>query len=314
MAVKAIAIDSGKYATKAAIRKQDGTERDLVFRTKMEVGTLRSEAQGNSYIVCYEGKKYLIGEQAETISGKTTKAEEIHRICAYTAISQLAESGDDLIIAIGCPLTTYENAVARKAYKEYMFPSKELTITVNNVTKHYNIKTVIVMPESSGVIYQDEAKYKDATVGVIDIGGLNVNCCVYRQIVPILSTLYTSNLGSNVLTQGLINTLQTIYNEDIPAWMAEDIVKDGYMIDNTSPDGKLAGSEKTIEDYKKQHIKKIISECEKNSWNMRTTRLIFSGGTAQLLEKEIRAIYPTATICEDAGMANVRGFLKQITD
>lgn len=311
MAIKTIAIDSGKFATKAVTRKPDGTERKVSFRTKMEP-TMRSEAQGNSFIVTYEGKKYMIGEQAEVLSSKTTKAEEIHRICAYTAITQLAESGDDLFIAIGCPLTMYENADTRKAYKDYMFPTKEIHINVNGVTRHYNVKSVAVFPESAGVIYLDKEKYGQATVGVIDIGGLNVNASVYRQETPIVSTIFTDNLGSNVLTNGLLNQLQTYYSEDIPDWMAEEILRDGYMVDNMAVDGIRECSAKLVEDYKKDHLRKIIRQCEENGWNMRATKLIFTGGTSLLLAKEIRSMYPTAVISEDAAFANVRGFLKEL--
>jgi len=86
-----ITIDSGKYATKALLRKPDGTDKSLVFRTKIEE-TIKNEAQGNSYIVTYNGKRYLLGEQAgaSSTSAKSSKAEELHKICTskiFTTVS-----------------------------------------------------------------------------------------------------------------------------------------------------------------------------------------------------------------------------------
>ena len=125
-----IAIDSGKFATKAVMQKADGSERFLSFRTKLQE-TARTEVQGKSFIVEFGGKRYLLGEQAEVISSKTTKAEELHRIAAYTALAQLADTGDDIVVVIGCPLSVYENADSKKQYKEYMFPTRQIDIKVN---------------------------------------------------------------------------------------------------------------------------------------------------------------------------------------
>ena len=57
-----------------------------------------------------------------------------------------------------------------------------------------------------------------------------------------------------------------------------------------------------------------IQKCEANGWNLRTTRLIFSGGTSELLKEEIKSVLPGATILAEPAKANVRGFLKAVTE
>lgn len=42
--------------------------------------------------------------------------------------------------------------------------------------------------------------------------------------------------------------------------------------------------------------------------------LVFIGGTSQMLASEIKAVLPGATIFPDAALANVRGFLKILTE
>lgn len=308
-----IAVDPGKFATKAATNRTDGVERFLTFRTKMEE-TLRTEAQGKSYVVQYEGKRYLLGEQAEVASAKSTKAEEIHRIATYTALHQLANGEDSIVVGVGCPLSIYENAATKEAYKEFLFPSRQIEIKVNGTTKRLNILRAIIFPESSGIIYLDKNRYENTSVGIVDIGGLNVNCCVYNKTVPVLSTLFTENLGSNVLTQNLKNALSTKYGEDIPQWMMDDILRDGYVVDNMTSTGIREGSKEFIADFKKKHIQSIIKKCEANGWNLRLTKLVFTGGTSELLREEIKEVIPGATICEEAEKTNVRGFLKALTE
>jgi len=309
---KFIAVDTGKFATKAVTLRGDGSERFITFRTKSEE-TQRSEAQGKSYIVEYKGKRYLVGEQAEVSSAKLTKAEDIHRISTYTAIHQLSSGDDTVVVAIGCPLSVFENPESKEAYKKYMFPDRQIEIKVNETTKKLTILSVIVFPESSGIIYLDR-KYESMSAGIIDIGGLNVNACVYNKTMPIISTLFTENLGSNVLAQNLKNALATKYGEDIPQWMMEDILRDGYVVDNMSSSGIREGSKEFIADFKKKHIESIIKKCEANGWNLRLTRLVFTGGTSELLRNEILQVIPGAIICEEPEKVNVRGFLKAITE
>ncbi len=309
---KFIAVDTGKFATKAVTLRGDGSERFITFRTKSEE-TQRAEAQGKSYIVEYKGKRYLVGEQAEVSSAKLTKAEDIHRISTYTAIHQLASGDDTVVVAIGCPLSVFENPESKEAYKKYMFPDRQIEIKVNETTKKLTILSVIVFPESSGIIYLDR-KYESMSAGIIDIGGLNVNACVYNKTMPIISTLFTENLGSNVLAQNLKNALATKYGEDIPQWMMEDILRDGYVVDNMSSSGIREGSREFIGDFKKKHIESIIKKCEANGWNLRLTRLVFTGGTSELLRNEILQVIPGAIICEEPEKVNVRGFLKAITE
>ena len=309
---KFIAVDTGKFATKAVTLRGDGSERFITFRTKSEE-TQRSEAQGKSYIVEYKGKRYLVGEQAEVSSAKLTKAEDIHRISTYTAIHQLANGDDTVVVAIGCPLSVFENPESKEAYKKYMFPDRQIEIKVNETTKKLTILSVIVFPESSGIIYLDR-KYESMSAGIIDIGGLNVNACVYNKTMPIISTLFTENLGSNVLAQNLKNALATKYGEDIPQWMMEDILREGYVVDNMESSGIREGSKEFIADFKKKHIESIIKKCEANGWNLRLTRLVFTGGTSELLRNEILQVIPGAIICEEPEKVNVRGFLKAITE
>lgn len=313
MAVKYVAIDSGKYATKAVTLKPDRTERLLVFRTKMEE-TNRASAQGTSFLVEYEGKKYILGEQAEVGSSKSSKAELIHKVAVYTALARLVESGDEVVAAVGCPLQVFENAETKEQYKKYLFPKGQIDIKVNGTTKHFIVKNVLVLAESSGIIYLEEARYADRMVGVVDIGGLNINCCVYNKGVPVLSSLFTDDLGSNVLVSGLRKELSMKYGEDLPLFQMEEILIGGFLRDNMSPTGEFEGSRELIQTYKREHVEKIIRQLQENGWNLRTMELVFVGGASELLRKEITKRFPAAKLYEDAALLNVRGFLKALTE
>ena len=122
-----IAVDPGKFATKAAANRSDVVERFLTFRTKMEE-TLRTEAQGKSYVVQYEGKRYLLGEQAEVASAKSTKAEEIHRIATYTALHQLANGEDSIVVGVGVRFPFMKMQLRRKPTRNFCFRADRLKL------------------------------------------------------------------------------------------------------------------------------------------------------------------------------------------
>lgn len=121
-------------------------------------------------------EKCILGEQAEVASSKSSKAELHHKVAAYTALARLVESGDEVVAAVGCPQQVFENAETKEQYKRYLFPKCRIDIKVNGTTKHFTVKNVLVLAESSGIIYLEEARYADRMVGVVDIGGLNINC------------------------------------------------------------------------------------------------------------------------------------------
>jgi hypothetical protein len=151
-------------------------------------------------------------------------------------------------------------------------------------------------------------------VGIIDLGGLNLNACCYQRGIPVLSTLYTDNLGSNILAQNLKNILLVKFGEDIPKWMIDSILVSGFVRDNTRSDGIREGSREFIADFKRKHVESILKNCQANGWNLNLMELVFTGGTSEMLASEIKAVLPGATIYPDASMANVRGFLKVITE
>ena len=254
--LRLVAIDAGKSDTKARMRRSDGSDKEITFATKMDE-TSRDQAAHGSFIVEYNGKNYLLGAQAETGSATSSKAELLHKVATYAAIHQLVDNNDEVFVIIGCPLAICENKTKKEEYLKFIFPDPEVTLTLNGTTKHFTVKKVMIAAESSGVIAIDP-DYRKGLIGVIDIGGLNINCCVYHDGYSVISTLFTDNYGSNVFKENLKKALFVKYGEDIPDYLMDTVIKCGYLPDNTSADGKTPGSEILIEDFKMSHIQAII--------------------------------------------------------
>ncbi len=313
MTVQTLSVDSGKYATKACIERSSGNVETLKFLTRMDIEK-ENLGDSDSYSVLYEGTKYLIGRQASNWDPSRSKKSEIHKVATYTAIANLVANGDHVNIGIGCPLSIYMNPSSRKAYKEYIVPQgKQIDITINRKHTTFTIKRSFVFPESSGVIYLNQDEYASDTVGVIDIGGLNANCCIYENMIPKadVNSMFTLDEGGHILTNRIKSELESNCDVSLSDILMNKILKDGFMHSNPEKSAEI------IRKCKRDHVQKIFNECKKNGWPVENMKIVFIGGTSALLSEEIEQIFPwidLQTCIEYGDCANARGFLKETSN
>lgn len=301
-----IAVDSGKYATKAVRRMASGEIKRIMFRTKMDETNEVSSSDRKSCVVKLNGESYIIGDAAETVDYEKSKAKDIHRICAYTAAAKLLEKDEkEVVIAIGCPLSIFANVEERAKYRSYFMEETDIIISINGERRDFIIKDVVVCPESSGIIFGHHKEYKSRMVGVIDIGGLNTNCAVYNKLNPIKSTMFTTNLGANILTNDLKQIINSSFPEaNIQDWQMENIISTGYIKSHKEESAIL------ITKFFEKHFKNILDECKRKGWDLNNLDLVFVGGGSKLLEKEIKKFTSNETvISSSAEWDNAEGFL-----
>ena len=300
---RVLGVDSGKYATKVFLYSPTGAHKKFSFRTKMDETSEEKSTGNRSCVLEYKGERVLIGDEAETADYDKSKAKNIHKLATYAAIAQSVEYGDHVVLACGCPLSIFNNVEERKAYKEFMWDKGELSVIINGKTKRFTIDNVVVCPEGSGIIYKDPAKFKNALVAIIDIGGLNTNCCIYDRLAPVKSTSFTTNLGANIMRNELKQKLNSEFKEaNLNDWQMEDIIRKGYIKSNKEASAII------ISEFLQKHVSNIMQECVKKGWDINNLDFIFTGGGALQFEKEIKKIIPDAVIGPDADWENVQGF------
>lgn len=300
-----VAVDSGKFATKALRKGGDGEIKSLIFRTKMDPTEEDKASDTHSFVVDFEGKRYMIGESAEKVDYEKNKAKLLHKICTYAAIAKLMgqEQDSNVVLAIGCPLSIFINVDEREKYRKFFLSDGKVVLKLNNVEKSFTISDVVVCPESSGIIFKNTGDYKNTLVGVIDIGGLNTNCCVYNNLMPIKSTSFTTNLGANIMTNDLKQKLNSAFvDANIQDWQMESIIKRGFIKSHPNESADL------IKGFFEAHMLGILTECERKGWDLRNMDLVFTGGGSKLLETEIKRAVPDAIISNTAQLDNVEGF------
>ena len=309
----AVAVDSGKYDTKIANKNiADGINKSK-FRTKVsEFRTKINQDGGASHVVEYNDKMYVVGEQASdsSVSFDTSKKLDIHKIATYTAIASVMPDNAFVNLGIGCPLRVFCNDKDRKEYENFFYPDGGfVTIKLDGKEKHFSVAKVRSFAESSGVINLQSGKYITKTVGVIDIGGLNLNACVYKNLYPLLDTAISEEMGGNTLQQSVKEAFQTEFNSLLKDYLMPTILKDGY-----SGSKHIDKQKEIVTRMKKEHARKIYDECVRKQWPLDFMNIIFCGGSSAFLKDELMEVFEVGPECfaEDAAYSNVLGFLKKL--
>lgn len=309
---KRIAVDSGKFATKFAMNTAEGVRKGS-FRTKLSPWNGTGSAGADSHIVTLEGKTWVIGEAASdsSVSFDTSKASDLHRMSVYTAAALLADNNDSIILGIGCPLRNYYNEKDRENYLSSIAPAgKIIDITVDGVRKHFIIHRSSVFAESSGVISSDPAGFMRSTVGVIDIGGLNVNAIIYKHMHPVIETYISEEAGGNVLSKTIRDAFQERFNAQLKDYVMDDILRKGYSGSRISPEEQ----KKLVKEYKKKHAESILNDCKKAQWPLDFLDIRFCGGASVFLKDELKEVFGVddSSFVPDAEYANVLGFMARL--
>lgn len=306
---KVITIDPGKFATKAVSGDIGDNGKRVDFRTK--TFQLREgvdlDIQGKSYKVNFDNSTYVIGEQGEEVNYSVDKATINHKIATYTAISQLLDDSKRVQLVLGCPVSIYKNKNLRAGYKDYVLSDGIIDITVNNKRYSFEIENALILPEGYGIVFLEPDLFKNNRVAVVDLGGLNMNFAIYNNMIPEISSMFTSNLGSNDLETSLINDLNIRYGTSFTTTDIQHIIKQGGVKVRGEIDKE---SKKTIDTALEQYMVRLIQETKKNNINLELMDVVFVGGTSSFLANKIKEHLPHAVIPKNPQWANVIGFHK----
>lgn len=311
-----IAIDTGKSTTKIVSEMKGGSSRHMSFVSAIQEGADYTEDKTN-HILKYEGKTYLVGSQAKSYMDiDNSKNSDLHKICVMTALALACDSGDRAEVVIGCPLTNYYSYEQRSLYKQNILPQRKHVVEIDGAKKTIEIVKAYVRPESFGAVTYKQSLFRDRTVNVIDIGGLNVNAVSYTDSILNQGTITTVQLGEIALAEEVLKSLHKISNEkmakaldSLSADRMEEHVIRGYH-------PKIAGSREAICNVRKRLVQDIYNTLKKKNFDF-TNDFVFIGGTSLLLKPEIMEVFGEDCIfladnLEDMQFINAEGFYRYI--
>lgn len=311
-----IAVDSGKFMTKAILKSKD-KHAITSFRSKtQEVGQIGIDIQNGSYLVDYNEKSYLVGNMVgENHSNfDLTKTIDLHKICIYTAIVDLLHMANlqvenvEIRLAINIPISSYKDASAKQEYKDFIENNrKPIVLSVNGKPVFLNLTDVVIAFEGMGIVYEEMERMRDKHTAVIDVGGLNTTVCTFEGINPIFDSMTVFNGGINMLKGKIGKLINQRYGIAVTSNDLERILQNGYF----SHAGKIQEDSKwLIEQLKTQHFKEIIEFAKSQDYTFNNVEVHFVGGGSYMLSDVIQKEFPQARIIINPQFANVKSFLK----
>lgn len=293
-------VDAGKGFTKYARALPDGSIDKNKFMTKYtelnELDNIGLVGE-DSYLIKYKDKQYILGVQGKyDLREQRTKKNEIHRLCALVAITQMLKeqtSDGNVNLVISMPSASYKNEIERKAYEEFYKGEGEVEIEVNNTKYNFKINNVLSLPESSGFMF----KYSElcrGKVAIIDIGHLNINFILLQDnnIVDMI----TLDEGGLELESSALDKLETSYEKKIGRDVLIKTLKQGYY---EAWGTKVESSVKLIKEVKEDYVSNIIKKASSREINLEEfDKIYFIGGTSLLLRDVIESNEQLSKTCE----------------
>lgn len=290
-----LGVDLGKFAVKG----WNGKEK-FYIRSKISPSVTHDLLDKESVSVQIDGKTYLFGKQAEEISFNQSKAEELHRIGLYLAIAHYKPTSP-VKVFVGCPLSIYKNKPEREEYRNFLLERNDVIIKVNDEEIRFFIEDIKILPETMGAIVSNQTFFADKTVGVIDLGGLNINACIYEEGAALWQHTVTNNLGINILKNQLKEYLNVEYGTSIKDYQMNDIMRYGV---NNKPD-----SIEKIKSFMQSHIDNIKKELQAVNWPVDgSLRIALTGGGTQDLKENFETTFGSVFCSEDSVFDNAKAF------
>ncbi len=323
---KLVAIDAGKKDTKVCIYDENtNTTTAFKYSTKMSEGSFEDDSlESSTAIVEIDGKTYKIGpgalKQAEFTTSKTT---EIHKNCILTALAMCCEGDEvnEFDVAIGLPVNEWSDVKKRNEYKLYSLPEGEIHIRLKTRSdgpiceKKFKICSRYVFIESQGALFLDCAtEFIGKTAAVIDIGSLNINCTIWDAHQLDKEASLTDELGGNVLVSSLSQMLSSAFSRCSENYVEKllRLPPEERYLHPTRPNPQIESESKAlIEEHLLDHVREIKRKCDARKWSLDYMKLVFIGGTSDLLRKEITEVFGEEVyIPEHPEFANAIGFLR----
>jgi plasmid segregation protein ParM len=308
--------DIGKYETELVGRDVELTadDRKIVrFRTKMyDLSEGYIDVEGNSHLVEFNKKSYIVGEQGQDKSEDTSKTQFLHQLACYTAITQFIEPGtkdNEISMVLACPLSVLLIQDAKEEYKEFIKGKGPIKIIVDHKEYEFEIKEIMIKAEGSGIIYLEPNLFNEQAVGIVDLGGLNMGWSLYNNKVCKKDDRFIEECGTDRLLD-IVREQLGIYKKGniVNKEIAEKALYEGGL----KKSGKIdTESVAYVEKAKEQYFEEVLKHIKAHKFNIdELDRVVFVGGTSQHIKENITNKISHAYIPVNSQLCTVEGLYK----
>lgn len=294
-----VAIDPGKNETKA-----ECGEIQIHFKTRVRRHSNLSQVDSKeAFVAILDGEAYVVGDDVNTEPDLDMSKQTIeHKVCVYSAIAKLVPNGSVVNLVVGIPALLFLDQETRLDYENYMgqpLDKEWIEITLDGESHYFKINKVKALPETSGYLFKNYQNYIDGLVGIIDIGGLNINACIYNALNPVHKMCFTINNGGHHLRTDIQQRLIQKLHRDI-----QNVQMDG-ILRKPKP-----SEEPIIKEVVGEYMTRLVKELRRRNWDISEDGIpmVLTGGTSMIVGRYAHEYFPQLTVSQDPIFDNVSGF------
>lgn len=266
------------------------------YNTKVKTADVRAIHETRAATIVTEGTNtlkigktvYEIGEGSRDISDKTTS--EVSKICAKYNILKYGDT--DTALAVALPMRFFLNKGYREGYEE-IFKGTHVGM-IDGVQKVVNVTNVICYAEGAAVYLRYKKQFEDKIVGIIDIGGNDINGMIYDHGKIIKNSIVPLDLGMIKIERRIKDEINIHKTWNLQDYEIKEVMQDEECKDIT---GNVI----------KEHIAKVKNALTEKQWNIEKLPIFFTGGGSKVLSESLEQAFNHALISEDCLYDNVEG-------
>ena len=322
---KYVVVDAGKGGTKVALYTEKDGIKTFEYQTKFSAGDFCDDAlENNTFLAKIDGETYKVGNGALTKAEiQTTKMTPIHKISTLTALALCASDDeiDDMDVVVGCPLSEYAIPAKRKEYMDYVLEEGEHTVEIKTksdadpVIRKFNVTFRKVLPETAGIFFTMLDDYEGEPIGVIDIGNVTAIGAVYDDFEIDHNFDFTDMRGGAMLISLLSQKLTARFSKYNQKYTLKLLLRPANerFLENKNIPGIEEDSKKLIHDEIISYLHGVRELCNAAQWSLDYMKLVFGGGTAHMLQDEIKEVFgDNVVFAPYEKMANAIGSLRRL--
>ncbi|MBZ9622942.1 ParM/StbA family protein [Clostridium sp. FP2] len=294
-----VGVDNGYYGTKISTK-----DKSIYLRSKYEKSNdiLNKD---NTYLLHYNNTDYIVGAGAELSSIDYDKtADEMYKIITYAGLSILSDFvGTDFYLVGSYPLSIYNQN--KDHFASYLKGTGVFETKLNEEPKKFNIVKSITFPQGVSHAYNQPKLFQNQMRGILDFGGLTINCCVLSDMNIVPGTGFTENLGSIILENEIKKKLDTKFNLNIKDYELPSIIKNGIKVNGVL----MTTSCDIIKSTINEHMNKIKKAMRSNNWNVESLDLFATGGSSLDYSSQLKSTFPQIAISDDCINDGSKGLL-----
>lgn len=291
-----IGLDNGYAFTKTS----EGT----MFRSTIKKGK-DIDINTDTINVNINGIDYVVGaEDGEYVADNNKTDSLVTEICTFAAIAKSFPDMPmiDADLVVGLPVQYYSSQ--KEAFKEKMLSYGSKRVSIGKTSQDIRIKSVLVYPQSAGVVFLNAKDVKNDDSLVIDIGGGTVDVSHFHGLKLMDKATYP--LGMLTLYSNLVQKIVSENDVNVEAYQMFDKLKKGYI---TTKTGRIDLNSTEYQNVIDTHATKIANEIKTKFKNFDTmdNTYVIGGGGMQLFNR-IEHHFNNSILVDNAQFVNANAF------